>query len=348
MFTIPCFQVRFKECICMVGKETYILFKISLLQFQQRRKGDSYAVILIFTRNKLVYNIRYIQFNTFIAYSKALSYTSSSKVLPSLRSSKSFKKLPQFLTEIKANDVKLQSFDPKEELNPKIWVDDKLNPKIRLRLLNISDDFVEFLNVKWVKPSDIQLTGSLANYNWSHFSDMDIHIKMDFSKVYEKKEFVEEYFKMKKNEWNEEHDKLKIYGYRVEFFVEDVDYNANSNGIYSIEDNKWIHHPNELKNVEIDKNYIKSMSAKFMTEIETLLMKTEKEKKVEKLEAVFDKSEKLLNKLKRMRKNGLKKGGEMSSENIVYKVLRRTGYLEKLWKLNSELKGDIYSKKYSL
>jgi hypothetical protein len=38
-----------------------------------------------------------------------------------------------------------------------------------------------------------------------------------------------------------------------------------------------------------------------------------------------------------MRKAGLKSGGEMSNENLIFKVLRRNGYLQKLFKaLNTQ------------
>jgi hypothetical protein len=62
----------------------------------------------------------------------------------------------------------------KKELNPSFWKDDKFDPQIREKLLKISKDFYEAL--KLTAPiKDIQLTGSLANYNehtairWNRF-----------------------------------------------------------------------------------------------------------------------------------------------------------------------------------
>ena len=40
---------------------------------------------------------------------------------------------------------------------------------------------------------------------------------------------------------------------------------------------------------------------------------------------------KMINKLKKMRTSGLEKGGELSDENIIYKVIRSRGYLQKLF-----------------
>ena len=84
----------------------------------------------------------------------------------------------------------IQSFKVKDSLNPKIW-DNYSNPKkakLKKRVLGalnkISDEFIDFLGED-VFVDDIILTGSLSNFNWSKFSDFDLHIVIDFSQ-YEK------------------------------------------------------------------------------------------------------------------------------------------------------------------
>jgi hypothetical protein len=96
--------------------------------------------------------------------------------------------------------VDLSSFTPQDELNPKIWAEDGiLNSRVRLRLLDIADEFVDSLDVDWVEVEDIILTGSLANYNWSvEHSDIDLHIIIDYKKVDKRVDFVREYFNSKK------------------------------------------------------------------------------------------------------------------------------------------------------
>ena len=102
----------------------------------------------------------------------------------------------------------LSSFHLQDELNTRIWVDGgkKMNPKVRERLLEISNNFMEFLGVD-VIVTDIIMTGSLANYNWSKFSDIDLHIVANFSQFSEEQlPLYEELFKIKKtfinNCWN--------------------------------------------------------------------------------------------------------------------------------------------------
>jgi hypothetical protein len=80
----------------------------------------------------------------------------------------------------------LSSFHLQDELNPKIWESsDKMVPKVRERLLEIAYEFIEFLGVD-VIISDVVMTGSLANYNWSQYSDVDLHLIADFEQFSEK------------------------------------------------------------------------------------------------------------------------------------------------------------------
>lgn len=94
------------------------------------------------------------------------------------------------INEVNSNDIDLSSFIIKNNLHPKFWVEKndeyQLSSKVRLRLLDIADDFIDELSVDWVKPKDIIFTGSLANFNWSRYSDVDIHILYDFKKYIRK------------------------------------------------------------------------------------------------------------------------------------------------------------------
>lgn len=236
-----------------------------------------------------------------------------------------------YINEVSASDINLSSFKVKDELHPRIWVNGKINSRVRLRLLDIADDFINSLAVRWVKPVDIILTGSIANYNWSRYSDIDVHIIMDYSKVYKKKEFVKDYFDAKKNLWKTEHDNLTIYGLPVEMYVEDVDSPSDASGKYSLNKNEWIKEPTDIDDVHLNSVYIKKEAAKYMTQIDDLGKKLKEEKDKHKIETIGKKCKLLFNKLKGIRKESLSKGGEMSSGNIIYKLMRRSNYLDRLW-----------------
>lgn len=241
------------------------------------------------------------------------------------------------INEIKASELNLSSFEVQDSLHNKFWIKDEyeeyiLNSKVRLRLLDIADDFIDSMSVSWIKPVDIVFTGSLANYNWSKYSDIDIHIIYDFSKIYKKSEFVEDYFKSKKENWLNNHSHLKIYGFPVEISVEDSNKKNVMSGRYSLEKNEWITEPSDFQDAILNKNYIKEYSAKIMTEIDNIEKQIHKETDKHKIEVLSNNIEKIFSKIKNLRIEGLKsKKKEMSSGNIIYKLIRRMKYIDKIW-----------------
>jgi predicted nucleotidyltransferase len=231
----------------------------------------------------------------------------------------------------------LKSFRLKENLNTDIW--EKTNgeytmkSKVRERLLKIANDFIEFLDVNFVI-SDIIMSGSLANFNWSDYSDIDIHVIADFSQFNDtERPLYEDLFYLKKSIYNKKHD-ITIYGYEVELYVEDESQvnDVKSIAKYSILNDEWVETPvNEP--VDISNSKIKSKSQQWMNTIDKLIDNVKDED--------FDEAKKLIDKyndkLRKYRTCGLQKDGEYSEENLVFKVLRRNGYLEKIRNLKDEL-----------
>lgn len=244
------------------------------------------------------------------------------------------------LNEVDADDISLKSFEVQDELNPKFWINGKINSRVRLKLLDLADEFFDSLSVNWVKPKDIVLTGSIANYNWSRYSDVDVHILVDFNEVWKKKEFVRDYFDSKKELWLQEHDGLKIYGFPVEIYVEDSNEKNPSSGIYSLNKNKWLVEPNDFQDAELNQDFIKKQSAKLMTEIDEIEEKIKTEKDNHKLEELSSKVKRMFDKLHKQRGESLEKHGEYGVYNIIWKVLRRSGHLDKMW----EIINTVYNK----
>lgn len=232
----------------------------------------------------------------------------------------------------------LSSFKPQKELNPKIWINNSINSRVRLRLLDIADDFISTLPISYTLVDDIILTGSLANYNWSRYSDFDLHILIDFKRVDKRTELVKDYFDSKKNEWNNTHENLKIYGFPVEIYIQDTNEPHTASGIYSLNENKWIIKPekNLIKAIKLDKFFIKNKTIKFLQIISSLKKEIENTDDEAKLSMLSKKVKKVFDNIKGLRKDGLKKSGEMSPYNIIYKLLRRLGYISVLLDLKSE------------
>ena len=240
--------------------------------------------------------------------------------------------------EVDSSEIDLSSFKKKHELVPNIWNHDgTLNSRVRLKLLDIADDFWEYVNLTWVKPSGIILTGSICNFNWSQYSDIDLHLIVDFDEIDEKTEFVKDYLDSKKNEWNNEHSGLQIMGYPVELYVQNLGEMPESNGIYDLEENDWVREPNpdDIKSIGLNKFSIKEKAAKIMTIIDDMYDVLASTDDSHKIEQMGDDASYLWKKVKEMRKSSLEKNGESGSGNIVYKILRRTGYLDRLFKLSN-------------
>lgn len=247
--------------------------------------------------------------------------------------------------EVESGEVNLNSFKKQKTLAPKIWKGLNLNPKIRLKLMDIADDFWEFCNITWVDVEDVILVGSICNFNWSEFSDVDLHLVVDFSKIHKRTDFVQEYFNEKKKSWNKVHSSLNIFGYPIELYVQDINAEVESGGIYDLWDNTWIRKPNKsaIKPIEMNKYIIKELAAELMTKIDDMYDSFRKEKDKHRLSEIDKNVDNLIDKIMTLRQKGLK-DGEMGVGNIVYKCLRRAKYLDRLWKI----KDKIYNKLNSI
>lgn len=235
--------------------------------------------------------------------------------------------------------IDFKSLSVKDNLNPDIWNPDKtIKSEVREKLLKIAKDFFNDLEIPWAQLEDITFTGSLANYNWSKHSDIDLHLVINFDLVDEKTDFVEEYFSARKNLWNDMHD-IKIHNFDVEIYVQNEKEPHHSTGVFSLMNNKWIIEPKKEKHT-IQKEAVKSKLKVIMKSIDDIVNSLGREE----FRKIIDKSEKLTDKIKKMRTCGLEKGGEFSVENLVFKLLRRNGYLDKLW----ATKIDAYDKMMSI
>ena len=235
------------------------------------------------------------------------------------------------LIEGKKKDKQIvKSFETKETLSDQIFEEKKghfvMRDEIKKRLLEVSNDFIESLGVEFFI-HDVVLTGSLANYNWSQYSDVDLHILIDFEESKYEMDILKEFFDAKKNVWNEKHD-IKIKGYDVEVYVQDVNEEHISSGVYSILHNKWIIEP-EKENPNIDDRKILEKGEEFGKKIDHL---TKNPKDI-----TIDQLEDLRKKIKEFRQSGLESGGEYSYENLTFKLLRRNGYIQKLLRLKTQL-----------
>jgi len=234
-------------------------------------------------------------------------------------------------------EVEPESFEKQPQLDPRLWADCVLKPKIAKRLQKIANDFIEGAGLD-IQIEDLRLTGSLANYNWSKYSDIDLHIVVDFSKIDENAELVESFLYGVIWRWNELHD-IMIYGHEVEIFVENVGHVTHSAGIYSIINEEWVIEPNPEK-IEFDYVTARKKADAIETEV-NMIEKFAQEKPRPALKSI----DRLKEKIRTMRRAGLHSPlQEYSAENIAFKILRREETLDKL----SQMKYNAYDNLLSM
>lgn len=240
------------------------------------------------------------------------------------------------INEYTKEDEKIvSSFIPKDSLSNVIFDNEsKMIPEIRKKLIDISNEYIDFIGIEFFI-HDIVITGSLANYNWSNYSDIDLHIIVDFEDQKYSVDIMKEFFDAKEKAWKSKHD-IKIKNYDVEIYVQDLNEKATSTGIYSILKDKWVTKPTKQK-VSIDDEKILSKSDEYTKKIDDLVKKSEHHD-------VMDDLKKIYKKIKNFRQTGLDKGGEFSFENLTFKLLRRNGSIKKLL----DLKSTLLDKKLSI
>ena len=250
------------------------------------------------------------------------------------------KSLPKNInSEIKIPTDVLNSFQIKPKLNPELWVNDKLDPMVIEALNKIANDFITDLELpSKVKIKDIVFTGSLANFNWSKFSDVDLHIIIDFSDLNANEELIKGFFDANKNLWNLNHN-IKIKNFPIELYVQDIREKLNATAVYSVKHNKWILKPSK-EDFKVNKNVIKKKAESFFSKLKEIKKNYDKGQ----YDKVISKADTLKKTIKNYRQSGLESGGELSVENLVFKVLRRTPYIEIL----NNYKSKAYDEKMSL
>jgi hypothetical protein len=207
-----------------------------------------------------------------------------------------------------------------EELNPKLWNEkDKLDPEVWRALNKIAKEWAEFANIPSSAIKDVVITGGNANYNYTKYSDIDLHLMVDKSKI-DCEDVLDDYLRAKKQLWALTHD-IKVKGQPVELYAQDYDDEfKEGQGIYSLQSNKWLQEPTKYKINRSHPEVIRKVD-EFKERIDSLI-----DSKSDDTEAFKT----LKERIKLMRSSAIEKGGESAPENLVFKELRNRGYLDKM------------------
>ncbi len=203
------------------------------------------------------------------------------------------------------------------ELSPVAWEDNKLKLPVRVALLRAAKFFTDYLDIPNFRVIDVVLTGSMANYNYTKYSDFDLHVVTRYSDL-ECDDLAEAFYRAKKTIWNDRHD-ITIGGHDVELYVEDVEQPPVSAGMYSLLQNQWIKKP-DYNPPSINDRAINLKVADLVKQIDVAVDRADDPEDIYRI----------TDKLRKMRRTGLDTTGEFGVENLTFKVLRNLGYIDKL------------------
>ena len=271
-------------------------------------------------------------------YTKPRGAKDTSKSSPFSTKTNSFGKSDTYFEGLqeKIEADTLKSFEVHDTFEPEVWDGDKMNPEVRSALLKIANDFLIDLPFD-INVKDITLTGSLANYNWSKYSDVDLHIVLDFTEIDENLELVRQFFRHLQTNWNNRHD-IYMKDYEVEIYFQDSNEEHLSTGIYSVQNDTWEVKPTP-EPVSIDYANIRKKAQDVSDRIDHIEQMLDDEEGT----VVLDSIDRLRAKIRNMRKAGLEGAGQYSVENLAFKVLRRSEELGRLADLKARAYDELMS-----
>ena len=219
----------------------------------------------------------------------------------------------EYLTE---DDLTLEYHDT---LNPKIWDGEELKPEVQAKLLQIAKKWATFAKIPDFAITDIILVGGNANYNWTKFSDLDLHVVVNREDLADCPDLLDDYLQNKKQLWALVHD-ITIYGHDVELYAQDKETPyPKKQGVYSVKDKNWSAQPKH-EAVDFRGPALLAKVKQYTERIDTLISTNAEDESFSKLKEKF----------KNMRSSGLKKIGEFSMENLIFKELRNRGVIDKM------------------
>lgn len=215
-----------------------------------------------------------------------------------------------------------------KELNPALWQDDQLLPEVRQHLISIARAFRRFMDLPDTHIVDLTISGSNAAYTYTRYSDVDLHLIVDVPK--DQQDFMRKFFDAKKNLFNDQHE-ITVNDQPVEVYVQFSDQPHASAGVFSIKRNRWIEQPRPVK-AQINHTDVQLKLLQYVNAIKRSIGKP-----------TSAKVERILTKIRTLRKSGLEASGEFGTENLVFKILRNQGILDKLTELKIKLQDQELS-----
>jgi hypothetical protein len=203
-------------------------------------------------------------------------------------------------------------------LNPKLWRGDILKPDVRESLLRFGRAWQGYAKIPEEAVHDVLFVGGNASYYYGEDSDIDVHLLIDKASLGHG-EIIDEFLDDRKSLWTMKHN-VTVRGYPLEPYAQDLSESVpQGQGVYSLIHETWIDRPVLTK---YDPDHDAQLARKVVHWKRTI------DKAIE--DGGAEHLSMLKEKLKDMRTRAIKSGGELSQNNLVFKELRNSGYLDRL------------------
>ena len=198
--------------------------------------------------------------------------------------------------------------------------------------MRFAEAFAAYVDLDERAIVDVLLLGGNAGYNYTQYSDLDVHIVVDPKYIPDcNPDLLDQYYMDKKTLWELTHN-VTIYGVKAEPYIERPKVTRKkSQGVYSLMKKAWIQEPERIED-DVDEKEIEKKVNNFKTKIDALI-------KSENADALKE----LVKKLRDSRSVSLQKYGEYGVENMVFKELRNQGYIDKVRTVVVNLKSKSLS-----
>tara|TARA_B100000900_G_scaffold180264_1_gene152862 strand:+ start:2487 stop:3218 length:732 start_codon:yes stop_codon:yes gene_type:complete len=217
-------------------------------------------------------------------------------------------------------------------LNPVFWIGDSLKPEVNEKLMRFAEAFAAYVDLDERAIVDVLLLGGNAGYNYTQYSDLDVHIVVDPKFIPDcNPDLLDRYYMDKKTLWELTHN-VTILGSKAEPYIEKPGVTRKkSQGVWSIMKKSWIQKPTPVEG-DVDEKEIEKKVNNFINQINSLIKASDAEG-----------LKKLVKKLRDSRGTSLQKYGEYGFENMVFKELRNQGYIDKIRTVVVNLKSQSLS-----
>ncbi len=198
---------------------------------------------------------------------------------------------------------------------------DQLRPEVQAHLMEVYKDVIEDVERRDIDldPEDFLLIGSMTGPDWDSESDIDLHFLVDFE-AYDDIPLAKGFFDEYRGRWNR--NDFTMLGRKLEIYFQDVKENHISPGVYSLIEKRWISRDPEPHIVITPEQQEKAKEVE--GELQELIDAVEVDPEA------APALERYWRDLRSRRQKSLAANGLSADDNVVFKLLRKTGIMDKL------------------